>query len=205
MSTQAKNRVLAYIVLAMLFAVMYFGVKQSQTVEQPAKPVVIVIPEDKPVQLAVEPSIDQQSLECLRLNIYHEAGNQNLKGKEAVALLVLHRVRTKSFPATACGVVTQAVVVNGVVKRNKCHFSWYCDGKSDTPNLKNVLEQKAWDESDKVARLALQGKLHDFIKGATNYCATYSHPSWRYSKRMVFVAQVGDHLFYRDIKLGFKA
>jgi spore germination cell wall hydrolase CwlJ-like protein len=205
MTTQAKNRVLAYIVLAMLFAVMYCGVKQQSTSTLvPAKPVTIVIPKDKPVLLTVAPSINQRALECLRLNVYHEAGNQSLKGKQAVALLVMQRVRTKSFPSTVCGVVTQAVVVNGVIKLNKCQFSWHCDGKSDMPNLHNVLERKAWEESEMVARAVLEGKVHNFLGRATHYCATYSHPAWVNSKRMVKVAQIGDHVFYRDIKLKLK-
>lgn len=204
MSTQAKNRILAYIVLAMMAAVVVVGTSTAR--KNASQTVTILIPKPEPVQLAVvEPSFDQSEFECLRLNIYHEAGNQSRRGKEAVALVTLNRTKTKHFPSTICGVVTQAVVVNGVVKRNRCQFSWYCDGKGDEPNLNNVLERKAWEEATAVATAAMEGKLHNFIGRATHYHATYVNPHWASAKRFKEIAQVGTHIFYRDIKLGLKA
>ena len=205
MTAQAKNRILAYIVLAMMAAVLIVGVNASHT--EPKGSVTILIPKDTPVLIAVEPepAYDQSEFECLRMNVYHEAGNQSRRGMEAIALVTLNRTKTKHFPSTICGVVTQAVVVNGVVKRNKCQFSWYCDGKGDTPNLRNPLERKAWDEATAVATAAMEGKLKNFLGRATHYHATYVNPFWSSAKRFREVAQVGTHIFYRDVKLGLKA
>lgn len=213
MTAQAKNRVLAYVVLAMVAVAILAGnsgptptVTIGPRMPMPA-PVEILIPSDEPVLVAVveEPTIDQSEFECLRLNIYHEAGNQGRRGKEAIALVTLTRAKTKHFPSTVCGVVKQAVVVNGVVKRNKCQFSWYCDGKGDRPNLNNPLERKAWEEATIVATAALHGQIHDFLGGATHYHATYVNPYWASARRMARLTQVGTHIFYRDVKLKLKA
>lgn len=196
MSTQAKNRVLAYVVMAMLFTLVVVGRK-------PAEPEVVyrTLPAPIPEQITVKPAekpftaqINPTEFECLRKNVYFEAGNQDLKGKEVIALVTLTRTKVKHYPSTICGVVKQ-----------KAQFSWCWDGKSDKPNLKNVLERKAWDEATRVATLAMAGKLKDFTGGATHYHATYVNPSWASSKRMRRVAQVGLHVLYRDVMARAKA
>ena len=70
---------------------------------------------------------------CLALNIYHEARNQPTVGKLAVAMVTMNRVKDERFPNTVCGVVTQGLYKNNQPIINKCHFSWWCDGKSDKP------------------------------------------------------------------------
>jgi N-acetylmuramoyl-L-alanine amidase len=205
MSTQAKNRTLCYIVGVMLLAIAYLG---NMKEPQPSRATTqILIPQLSPIFIKIpEPTyafVDE--FECLRTNLYHEAGNQGRRGMEAVALVTLTRVKTKHYPDTVCGVVTQAVVVNGAVKRNRCQFSWYCDGKSDVPNLKNKLEQEAWDRATLVAREALEGKVKDFLGGATHYHATYVNPKFaNVPQRYHRVAKVGIHVFYRDIALKYR-
>ena len=76
------------------------------------------------------------ALMCLSLNIYYEARNQPLRGQMAVAEVVLNRVEDKNFPDTICEVVMEGPTYSwkpDFPVRHKCQFSWYCDGKSDTP------------------------------------------------------------------------
>lgn len=204
MSAHVKNRILAYIVLAMLLTVFLIGRGVSNTAPEKAS---ILIPKAKPVHVVVseEPTIDEVEFECLRLNLFHEARNQSRKGMEAVALVTLNRTKTKHYPSTICGVVKQAVVRNGVVVRHKCQFSWFCDGANDTPDLSNPIERRAWATATEVAKNAMQGRIKDFTGGATHYHATYVSPFWRNAKRFKRVAQVGTHIFYRDVKLRLKA
>ena len=81
---------------------------------------------------------------CLALNVYHEAKNQPFEGQVAVAQVVLNRVKDERFPNTICEVVEQGPVYESWKTRNdptlepvywpeknRCQFSWYCDGKSD--------------------------------------------------------------------------
>ena len=84
----------------------------------------------------------KQETECLSKNIYFEARDQVTKGQIAVALVTINRVKSKRFPNTICKVVKQASYKNGKVVRNRCHFSWFCDGKSDNPRNK-----RAWDNA----------------------------------------------------------
>ena len=63
---------------------------------------------------------------CLANAIYFEARGETLRGQAAVAQVVLNRVRNPAYPETICGVVYQ----NQNLK-NRCQFSFACDGKKD--------------------------------------------------------------------------
>ena len=122
---------------------------------------------------------------CLALNVYHEARNESLAGKVAVILVTMNRVADKRFPATICGVVKQGKHWFSAKKnkwnptKNRCQFSWYCDGKSDKPTNK-----KAWIYSIALTRyfLARSMMIIDFTEGATHYHADYVDPSWASKK-----------------------
>ena len=69
---------------------------------------------------------------CMSLNIYYEARGEGWKGKTAVAHVVQNRVAHEKYPDTICDVVKSGVKhPNGMMKKHKCQFSWYCDGKAD--------------------------------------------------------------------------
>lgn len=204
MTAQAKNLLFTSFMLMVMFlaAIMYGPALPGQN---RTKSVTVLLPKPQPVNVTFEQrEFAQREFECMRLNIFHEAGNQTKRGMEAVALIVLHRAKSGYYSKTICGVVTQALVVNGVVVRNQCAFSWYCDGEPDEPDLSNPLDRKAWVEATKVARLAIDGKIKNFLGKATHYHATYVHPSWANASRFRAIARIGDHIFYRDIKLKFK-
>ena len=134
-----------------------------------------------------------EALVCLALNIYHEAKNQSFVGQMAVAQVVMNRVHDSRFPHTVCEVVKQGPTYSwkkDFPVRNKCQFSWYCDGKSDKPKQK-----KAWGDAMHVANGVYNGHLDDFVEGATHYHATYVNPSWASSK--TYVTRIDDHKFYR--------
>lgn len=118
---------------------------------------------------------------CLAQNIYFEARSENLAGRYAVADVVLNRVRSPKYPSTVCEVI-----------KYKCHFSWYCDGKSDTPKASG----KAWKDSVSIARsILLEKKFLGISDGATHYHATYVTPFW--SNSLNKVGRIGNHIFYR--------
>ena len=134
-----------------------------------------------------------EALVCLALNIYHEAKNQSFVGQMAVAQVVMNRVQDSRFPHTVCEVVKQGPTYSwkkDFPVRNKCQFSWYCDGKSD-----KVRNESAWQTATLIAKEVLSGNLDDFVEGATHYHATYVNPSWASSK--TYVTRIDDHKFYR--------
>ena len=69
-------------------------------------------------------SDENEEIFCLARNIYFEAGNQPLAGRLAVGHVVINRRNNGLFPNTIC-----EVVHDGGTRRNRCQFSWYCDGK----------------------------------------------------------------------------
>jgi len=109
--------------------------------------------------------------------------------------VIMNRVRSPDFPDAVCDVVHQGPLDGGPIELNRCQFSYYCDGKSDTPPLENILEITAWDFSHIIAELILYGESEDLTSGSTYYHATYVEPFW--SKEYQEVAMLGDHIFYR--------
>ena len=135
---------------------------------------------------------------CLALNTYHEAKNQSLVGQIATAQVVMNRVEDKRFPNTICEVVKQGPTrpswedpKKEYPIKHRCQFSWYCDGKDDTPK-----NEKAWRKAQDVAFLVLYNKIQlDVTEGATHYHATYVSPAWAKTKKRT--TRSAHHLFYR--------
>ena len=146
-----------------------------------------------------EPLLDLKELECLSKNIYFEAAIESTAGKIAVAQVTMNRVNSTKFPDTICAVIYEGPThSNGFPKRNKCQFSWYCDGKRDTPN-----KSRAWRVSQKVAEYVISTpSLLDITDGATHYHADYINtPRWAILKEKT--VQIDAHLFYNK-KNNFK-
>tara|TARA_Y100000114_G_scaffold134007_1_gene133822 strand:+ start:249 stop:758 length:510 start_codon:yes stop_codon:yes gene_type:complete len=140
-----------------------------------------------------------QEAVCLAKNMYYEARNQGLAGQLAVSLVVMNRVKDDRYPNTICEVVEQGPVreswkKNGVFYpiRNRCQFSWYCDGKSDEPKEPTTYG-RLLDLSLDLVYDDLQ--VVDFTEGATHYHADYVFPAWRKSKTKT--VEIADHIFYR--------
>jgi|TARA_R100000084_G_scaffold80540_1_gene37084 spore germination cell wall hydrolase CwlJ-like protein len=133
-----------------------------------------------------------EAITCLALNIYFESRNQPIEGQVAVSQVVLERVKSKKYPNTVCEVVFQGPTYSWSVNypiRDRCQFSWYCDGLSDKPK-----DKTAWLNSLEVAEKVYYG-LTDTVKGATHYHSVKVDPWW--AKYKVKVKQIGDHIFYR--------
>ena len=132
-------------------------------------------------------------LDCLVEAVYYEARSEGIVPKIAVANVILQRVKSKKYPSTICEVVHQGKHNNGRIIRNKCQFSYYCDGKKervkDYTSLLEVLD---------VASLVLEGVLLERTQGATHYHAYYVKPRWSGSKRFKNLGRVGAHIFYLD-------
>jgi len=124
------------------------------------------------------------ALICLALTVYYEARSEPMIGQVAVAQVVLNRVEHAAYPSTICEVVHQ-----GGTYRHRCQFSYWCDGKPETPS-----DYRAWRLAKVIAQLTHDGVLTADVEDATHYHADYSSPSWR--NRMDLVATIGRHFFY---------
>ena len=133
------------------------------------------------------PRIDlSQSLDCLALNIYHEARGESLDGQVAVAQVVMNRVGDPGFPGQVCEVVRQG----GERPMDRCQFSWWCDGRGDLPD-----DLAAWTGSKDLARRILAGSVEDPTGGALWYHAVHVSPDWEMD--IIRQAKIGRHIFYR--------
>ena len=134
-------------------------------------------------------------LACLSEAVYFEARSESFLAQLAVANVVIERVKSRSYPNTICDVVHQGKYINGKPIRNKCQFSYWCDGKPEKFN-----DMEALYKSMEVASMVFQGIVLKQTMGATHYHASYVRPFWSLSSRFKLLEQVGTHLFYIDIK-----
>ena len=161
-------------------------------------------------------SINEDELKCMAENIYFEGRAEPMTGKVAIGNVVMNRVASNRHPDTICEVVhegphreswkTRGKDVPDSERiywpiRNKCDFSWYCDGKSDAIMLTDYqgrtiqANMDAWVESIKIARMALEGTLPDLTQGATHYFnPSLANPKWQYA--FTQVAIIDNHTFF---------
>lgn len=131
-------------------------------------------------------------VQCMALNIYYEARGSSLADRAGVADVVLNRVQDTRYPDTICEVVKQGLKdANGNMRRNKCQFSWYCDGKADNPQ-----DEDRWADAQMIAwNIVQDSKYRGLTEGATHYHATYVDPRW--ASTLQLVGRIGAHIFYR--------
>jgi spore germination cell wall hydrolase CwlJ-like protein len=122
--------------------------------------------------------------------LYYEARDQGATGMVAVAAVIKNRMKSNSYPDTACGVVRQAKTWAGAPIRNKCQFSYFCDGLPERP-----AEKEAWDMALRIAGALIDT---DFtmtgLEQATHYHTISVLPSW--ATALEPCGRVGDHVFY---------
>lgn len=149
----------------------------------------------------------QPELYCLAMNIYHEARAEPIAGQYAVADVTINRTLDTRYPNTVCEVVMQARMKESwktkqypdlpdserkyIPIRNKCQFSWFCDGRSDA-----VRDSDSWRKAQEIAyRIVQERKFRGITEGATHYHANYVAPKWRHDFDLV--GRIGVHIFYR--------
>ena len=141
--------------------------------------------------------------ECLAKNIYFEAGVESTAGKLAVANVTINRTLNVNYPNTICGVVQEGIHYYNVNKdkhfpvRDRCQFSWYCDGLIDEPR-----EGRTWESAQELAKKVLVNHydkvLIDITDGATHYHANWmeKYPKWSHHKKVM--ASIDRHIFYKN-------
>ena len=150
---------------------------------------------------------NQPELYCLAQNIYFEAKSEPLAGQYAVADVVLNRVKDIRYPNSICEVVKEGPTRESWKTRqhedispkeriyypvkNRCQFSWYCDGKADT-----IRDNDAWRMAQIIAyKIVHTDKMRGITEGATHYHADYVSPKW--AKQIQLVGSISTHIFYR--------
>jgi len=139
---------------------------------------------------------------CLAKNIYFEAGVESTAGKLAVANVTLNRTLGANYPNSICEVVHEGIhrynarIEEYVPVRDRCQFSWYCDGLLDDPR-----EGRTWESAQELAKKVLVNHydkaLIDITDGATHYHANWmeTYPKW--SKKKKIMASIDRRIFYK--------
>lgn len=125
-----------------------------------------------------------EDVNCLAQNLYHEARGEDASAIVAVGNVVKNRVYSKQFPNDVCSVIKQ-----GGERRNRCQFSWWCDGRSD-----KIKDEVAWEIMLWLAEKMLDGTIADNTNGALFYHTQNVNPYWNVN--MSTKMQLGAHIFY---------
>lgn len=126
---------------------------------------------------------------CLALNMYHEGRGEGPVGQIAIGQVVLNRsAKSPLGRKDVCSIVHEG----GPIPKWKCQFTWYCDGRSDTPQ-----NRRAWFISLTLSRALLDGRVGlPSLMGANCYYAITRKrpPAWATDGN--FKSQIGKHRFY---------
>lgn len=139
----------------------------------------------RPFVLSADADDSARALHCMTQAIYYEAAREPVRGQQAVAQVVLNRVRHPAYPKSICGVIYQ-----GAARPTGCQFTFTCDGA-----LHWTPQASLWRQAQDVARRALGGFVDKDVGSATHYHAAYVVPYW--APTLVKMTQVGQHIFYR--------
>ena len=135
---------------------------------------------------------------CLAIAIYYEARSESETGQIAVAQVIVNRVKSRKYPSSICN-----VVYHNAHKRNRCQFSFACDGRAENPR-----NRAAWLRALSLARAINCGDYCEFgphrgpplarlgsaMRRASHYHSTYVAPRW--SRLLKRTGRIGQHIFY---------
>jgi spore germination cell wall hydrolase CwlJ-like protein len=126
------------------------------------------------------------SLFCIASAIYFEARGEPIEGQAAVAWVIYHRTAAPGYPDTACDVVNE-----DEHRRNKCQFSFMCDGKRE-----DIHDEWAYAKALLVTMATAGNFLPDPTGGATHYHAARVRPWW--ADELERTARIDNHIFYAE-------
>ncbi len=185
------------IILSFCLLMGLLSYQEQETVEP--EPIPVATPIEVELMgppLPETPLYSERDIECLALNSYYEARSESVAGQVAVAQVVMNRVKSNKFPNTICEVIQHGKTRinwkgNVVPILNQCHFSWWCDGKSDIP-----VDVRTYHSILDLVTDILYLDTVDITEGSLYYHADYVTPYWAPSFEMV--TKIDRHIFYVD-------
>lgn len=155
-------------------------------------------PRKKPAKASVKPrqskapvrfywttarQLSAKEIECLALNIYHEARGESWAGKVGVAQITINRADTAfRKKKTICSVVY-----------DPAQFSWTLSTKKRFTRPQGDV----WGESLLAAKEAASGLRIKGLETSKHYYAEWIRPPY-WSKGMTFVLPIGQHRYLAD-------
>ncbi len=137
----------------------------------------------------------ERDVDVLARTIFGEARGELVRGQEAVAAVIINRVRRAR---DRNGRYWWGTTVETVCLRDWQFSCW----NADDPNRRKIEtvtpENRTFQTCLRVARRAVSGTLKDPTDGATHYHARGVRPPW--SRRRAPCAEIGRHQFYNDVE-----
>lgn len=141
------------------------------------------------------PPVPGSAVDVLARTIWGEARGETVKGKEAVASVVLNRVaRAKARGGRYWWGNTIAEVC-----QRKWQFSCWNENDPNRRKLEAVdMRDRNFRTCVRIARRAAANVLTDATSGATHYHTQTILPPW--ARGRIPSAEIGHHLFYNDVE-----
>ena len=137
-------------------------------------------------------AVSANEQDCLAEALYFEARNQGILGMIAVGVVIQNRVDHPNYPDTVCGVVRQGRYWKHIPIKNRCQFSYWCDGKPERP-----YDKDSWNLAQGIAFNLLLKEIEIVgLEKATHYHADWVSPDW--SKILERRFKIGQHIFYSN-------
>lgn len=134
---------------------------------------------------------NDMTVDVFARTLWGEARSEGTEGMEAVASVILNRVKVADENGSFWW-------GNNIIQVCQKPYQFSCWNRSD-PNFKKLTDI---DEKDlyfitatRIARRAMLGFVDDITKGATHYHTRDIMPFW--AKNQTPTARIGAHLFYR--------
>lgn len=118
-----------------------------------------------------------KEIQCMTLNLYHEARGEPMRGILSVAHVVMNRVKSEKYPKSICGVVYQPN-----------QFSWVAERK-------RVHDYRTFLKMQQLAETFLRNhqSYKSEIGNSLYFHTKSSNPSWsKHAKRKTVI---GNHVF----------
>ena len=126
-------------------------------------------------------------VDFLARTIYGEARGEGRAGMEAVASVIMNRVRSTRYPNSVAGVVLQ-----------EWQFSTWDITDPNRIKIMTVTDaDPLFFQAKEIARQAVAGTLPDRTGGALHYHAKSVKPAWAATGKISAV--IGNHLFYTGV------
>jgi N-acetylmuramoyl-L-alanine amidase len=151
----------------------------------------------------VTPVVDNDDLRYLALTIWGEARSHGEDGMRAVGHVIVNRLSLSKSSNRAARRYGSGTVEN--VVRHRRQFSCWNTNDPNKRRMRNIdqlvvnrPDYHAWQDAQRIAREILTNQSVDPTGGAVMYHATYVSPAWSRADSMVQVANVENHVFYKD-------
>ena len=133
-------------------------------------------------------------VELLARTLYGEARGETVRGKEAVACVIVNRVKR----ARERGGYWWGDTL-GQVCSKPWQFSCWNEGDPNRQKITSVTpENRVFQSCIRIARRAAGGAIDDITGGATHYHSKAVNPPWAREKAPT--VEIGRHLFYANIE-----